>query len=80
MKKVLIVSKLREKYLFTMNNAFSSLTALNGMNIPMYGAIKRCTPFVNLFLSVTILNKPWPSNLLVLSVGKLYVEIAFYYI
>ena len=49
------------------------------MNIPMYGAIKRCTPFVNLFLSVTILNKPWPSNLLVLSVGKLYVEIAFYY-
>ena len=38
-----------------------SLTALHGMNIPMYGAIKRCTPLVSLLLSVVLLKKPIPS-------------------
>ena len=38
-----------------------SLTALHGMNIPMYGAIKRCTPLVSLLLSVVLLRKPIPS-------------------
>ena len=33
-----------------------SLMALHGMNIPMYGALKRCTPLVNLIFSVTILK------------------------
>lgn len=50
-------------------HATVSLTALHGMNIPMYGAVKRCTPFVNLVLSVTILKKPLPSRLLTLSIG-----------
>ncbi|XP_059082268.1 uncharacterized protein LOC131879833 isoform X2 [Tigriopus californicus] len=45
-----------------------SLTALHGMNIPMYGAIKRCTPLVNLILSVVVLKKSMPSNSLILSI------------
>merc|ERR1719361_1581298 len=45
-----------------------SLMALHGMNIPMYGAIKRCTPLVNLILSVMILNKPFPSKAIVISI------------
>jgi len=46
-----------------------SLIALHGMNIPMYGAIKRCTPLVNLILSVVLLKKAFPSVLLGSSVG-----------
>lgn len=46
-----------------------SLIALHGMNIPMYGAIKRCTPLVNLVLAVVILKRPFPSPLLSSSVG-----------
>jgi solute carrier family 35 protein len=39
------------------------------MNIPMYGAVKRCTPLVNLVLSVAVLKKPVPSPLLATSVA-----------
>ena len=46
-----------------------SLIALHGMNIPMYGAIKRCTPLVNLVLSVVILKKARPSALLISSIA-----------
>jgi solute carrier family 35 protein len=46
-----------------------SLIALHGMNIPMYGAIKRCCPLVNLVLSITLLKKPLPSALLTSSIG-----------
>jgi drug/metabolite transporter (DMT)-like permease len=46
-----------------------SLIALHGMNIPMYGAIKRCTPLVNLVLSVVVLKKAYPSALLTSSIG-----------
>lgn len=46
-----------------------SLTALHGMNLPMYGAIKRCTPLVSLLLSVVVLKRPMPSSLLSLSIG-----------
>lgn len=45
-----------------------SLAALEGMNIPMYGALKRCTPLANLVLSVLVLRKPLPSALLSSSV------------
>lgn len=45
-----------------------SLVALKGMNIPMYGALKRCTPIVNLILSVVVLNKPLPSCLTTMSI------------
>lgn len=45
-----------------------SLIALKGMNIPMYGALKRCTPMVNLILSVVILHKPFPSCLIISSI------------
>lgn len=45
-----------------------SLMALKGMNIPMYGALKRCTPMVNLILSVLILHKPFPSCLIISSI------------
>jgi len=45
-----------------------SLTALHGMNIPMYAAIKRCTPIVNLLLSVVILRKGYPSSSLLFSI------------
>jgi solute carrier family 35 protein len=43
-------------------HATLSLSALHGMNIPMYGAIKRCTPLVSLVLSVVILRKQHPSR------------------
>ncbi|XP_023323853.1 UDP-galactose/UDP-glucose transporter 7 [Eurytemora carolleeae] len=46
-----------------------SLIALHGMNIPMYGAMKRCCPLVSLILSVTLLKKPRPSALLSSSIG-----------
>jgi len=46
-----------------------SLMALHGMNIPMYGAIKRCTPLVSLILSVLVLKKTFPSILLTSSIG-----------
>jgi solute carrier family 35 protein len=35
-------------------HATLSLYAIHGMNIPMYGAIKRCTPLVSLILSVLV--------------------------
>ena len=38
-----------------------SLSALHGMNIPMYQAVKRCTPLVTLVLSVVLLRKPIPA-------------------
>merc|ERR1712142_764346 len=52
-----------------------SLIALHGMNIPMYGAIKRCTPLINLILSVLVLKKPFPSALLSSSVGLITVGV-----
>ncbi|XP_068208576.1 uncharacterized protein [Palaemon carinicauda] len=55
--------------LFYSLHATLSLLALEGMNIPMYGAIKRCTPLVNLILAVTYLKKPMPSLLLISSVA-----------
>jgi len=45
-----------------------SLTALHGMNIPMYTAIKRCGPAVSLILSVLVLKKSVPSKSTVLSI------------
>ena len=41
----------------------------------MYGAIKRCTPLVNLVLSVLVLQKPFPSQLLISSVGMITVGV-----
>ena len=38
-------------------HATLSLYAIHGMNIPMYGAIKRCTPLVSLILSVLVINQ-----------------------
>lgn len=49
-------------------HATLSLMALQGMNIPMYGAVKRCTPLVNLILAVVILRRPFPSLTLIVSV------------
>jgi len=46
-----------------------SLTALEGMNIPMYGAVKRCTPLVNLALSVAFLRKRLPSVSVTVSIA-----------
>merc|ERR1719270_1786068 len=52
-----------------------SLMALHGMNIPMYGAIKRCTPLVNLILSVMVLRRPFPSTLLTFSIGLITIGV-----
>ena len=49
-------------------HATLSLFALHGMNIPMYGAIKRCTPLVSLILSVVVLRKSVPSKQIVISI------------
>lgn len=45
-----------------------ALWALKGMNIPMYGAVKRLAPVVTLGLGVIILNKPKPSRAIFISV------------
>merc|ERR1719336_1408886 len=52
-----------------------SLIALHGMNIPMYGAIKRCTPLVNLVLSGMVLRNPFPSVLLTFSIGLITIGV-----
>ncbi|KAK3874770.1 hypothetical protein Pcinc_020332 [Petrolisthes cinctipes] len=49
-------------------HASLSLMALQGMNIPMYGAVKRCTPLVNLVLATLILRRPLPSLTLTTSI------------
>ncbi len=54
-------------------HATLSLSALHGMNIPMYGAIKRCTPLVNLILSVLVLKKAFPSRSILLSIGVITI-------
>lgn len=52
-------------------NSVLSLSALSGMNIPMYGLIKRCAPVAILFLGLVILRKPLPSSWTCLSVGMI---------
>ncbi|KAF2359193.1 hypothetical protein FHG87_010052 [Trinorchestia longiramus] len=54
--------------LFCALHGVLSLYALSGLNIPMYGALKRCTPLVNLVLSVVLLQKKFPSLLLTSSI------------
>ncbi|XP_014677618.1 PREDICTED: solute carrier family 35 member D3-like [Priapulus caudatus] len=49
-------------------HATLSLVALSGMNIPMYGLLKRCTPLVNLALSVFMLKKGAPPATVVVAV------------
>ncbi|ELU16612.1 hypothetical protein CAPTEDRAFT_101209 [Capitella teleta] len=48
-----------------------SLSALSGMNIPMYGVIKRCSPVVILLLSAVVLKKGMPQTGIILSVGMI---------
>jgi solute carrier family 35 protein len=48
-----------------------SLSALSGMNIPMYGVIKRCSPVVILLLSSVLLKKGWPQTGIAVSVGMI---------
>ena len=50
-------------------NSVLALSALSGMNIPMYGVIKRCTPVVILFLGMVMLGKGMASRQIVLSVA-----------
>ena len=55
--------------IFYAANCVFALTALGGMNIPMYGLIKRCIPLAILGLGVFVLRKPLPSMPICLSVG-----------
>ncbi len=50
-----------------------SLAALSGMNIPMYGVIKRCAPFMTLLLGICILGKAKPSFRVFAAVGLITV-------
>nr|XP_053641720.1 uncharacterized protein LOC128695229 isoform X2 [Cherax quadricarinatus] len=64
-------------------HASLSLMALQGMNIPMYGAVKRCTPLVNLILAVVILRRPFPSltmiaSILIITTGCFVADIGFH--
>lgn len=52
-------------------NCVFSLSALGGMNIPMYGLIKRCIPVAILFLGVSVLGKPLPSFRICFSVAMI---------
>ncbi|KAK3879302.1 hypothetical protein Pcinc_016131 [Petrolisthes cinctipes] len=54
--------------LFYSLHAILALAALEGLNIPMYGAVKRCTPLVNLILAAVYLKKTPPSPLVIISV------------
>jgi len=57
--------------IFYAANCVFALCALGGMNIPMYGLIKRCIPVVILVLGVFILHKPLPSPPVCLSVAMI---------
>ncbi|XP_076046523.1 uncharacterized protein LOC143028396 isoform X5 [Oratosquilla oratoria] len=61
-------------------HASLSLMAVHGMNIPMYAAIKRCSPLASLILSVVLLHKPIPSpkvvsSILIITVGCLVAAL-----
>ena len=45
-----------------------SLTALSGMNLPMYGVIKRCNPAVILMLGCLLLRRPPPGSATIVAV------------
>ena len=47
--------------LFYAGHSVLSLSALTGMNIPMYGVLKRCAPITTLFLGTVVLGKGLPS-------------------
>ncbi|XP_041485430.1 UDP-galactose/UDP-glucose transporter 7-like [Lytechinus variegatus] len=47
--------------LFYVLNSTFALSALSGMNIPMYNVLKRTGPLFYVFLAVCILKKGWPS-------------------
>lgn len=55
--------------IFYAANCVCALSALVGMNIPMYGMIKRCIPVAILGLGVFVLRKPLPSVPICVSVG-----------
>lgn len=55
--------------IFYAANCVCALSALVGMNIPMYGVIKRCIPVAILGLGVFVLRKPLPSVPICVSVG-----------
>ena len=50
-------------------NSILQLTALSGMNIPMYGVIRRCIPLANLILASVVLRKGPPSGPVAASVA-----------
>ena len=50
-----------------------ALHALSGMNIPMYGVVKRCGPLVTLILSIVILKKGNASCRVVSSISLITV-------
>jgi len=54
--------------IFYAANCVFALSALGGMNIPMYGLIKRCIPVPILLLGVIVLRKPLPSMPICISV------------
>ncbi|GBN59451.1 Solute carrier family 35 member D3 [Araneus ventricosus] len=49
-------------------HAITALHALSGMSIPMYVAVKRCSPIVTLLLSIVFLKKELPSKKIILAV------------
>lgn len=52
-------------------NSVLGLSALSGMNIPMYGMLKRMGPLVTLILGIVILGKGRPQGLIFVSVGMI---------
>lgn len=57
--------------IFYAANCVLSLSALSGMNIPMYSLIKRCAPVAIILLGLVILRKPLPSLAICISVGMI---------
>lgn len=49
-------------------NSYFSLSALQGMNIPMYGTLKRCVPLLTLYLGYCLLKKQRPGRGIEISV------------
>lgn len=54
--------------LFYAIHSVTALYALGGMSIPMYGAVKRCSPIITLILSIVVLKKAIPSMKIILAV------------
>jgi drug/metabolite transporter (DMT)-like permease len=67
-RKFCTQNKIMSAFILGFPIAFFALSALEGVNLAMYSAVKRCVPLVTLGLSVVVLGKPPPTKPMLASV------------